>query len=114
MGGYVAFPDTKSDAQYRAIGPEAIKIVVAQPEIAGCPYVFPASNGEGPFTAVSDCLARLCRSAGIEGVTPHTMRPTFGSMAGEPGFSPPTIRARLGHASQRGKTSRATSWEKRG
>ena len=100
MGGYVAFPDTKSDAQFRAIGPEAIKIVVAQPEIAGCPYVFPASNGEGPFTAVSDCLARLCRSAGIEGVTPHTLRHTFGSMAGELGFSELTIRAMLGHASQ--------------
>ncbi len=100
MGGYVAFPDTKSDAQYRAIGPEAIKIVVAQPEIAGCLYVFPASNGEGPFTAVSDCLARLCRSAGIEGVTPHTLRHTFGSMAGELGFSELTIRAMLGHASQ--------------
>ena len=98
--GYVAFPDTKSDAQYRAIGPEAVKIVVAQPEIAGCPYVFPASNGEGPFTAVSDCLARLCRSAGIEGVTPHTLRHTFGSMAGELGFSELTIRAMLGHASQ--------------
>lgn len=100
MGGYVAFPDTKSDAQYRAIGPEAVKIVVAQPEIAGCPYVFPASNGEGPFTAVSDCLARLCRSAGIVGVTPHTLRHTFGSMAGELGFSELTIRAMLGHASQ--------------
>ena len=100
MGGYVAFPDTKSDAQFRAIGPEAIKIVVAQPEIAGCPYVFPASNGEGPFTAVSDCLARLCRSASIEGVTPHTLRHTFGSMAGELGFSELTIRAMLGHASQ--------------
>lgn len=100
MGGYVAFPDTKSDAQYRAIGPEAIKIVVAQPEIAGCPYVFPASNGEGAFTAVSDCLARLCRSAGIVGVTPHTLRHTFGSMAGELGFSELTIRAMLGHASQ--------------
>jgi integrase len=100
MGGYVAFPDTKSDAQYRAIGPEAVKIVVAQPEIAGCPYVFPASNGEGPFTAVSDCLGRLCRSAGIVGVTPHTLRHTFGSMAGELGFSELTIRAMLGHASQ--------------
>lgn len=100
MGGYVAFPDTKSDAQYRAIGPEAVKIIVAQPQIAGCPYVFPASNGEGPFTAVADCLDRLCRAAGITGVTPHTLRHTFGSMAGELGFSELTIRAMLGHASQ--------------
>lgn len=100
MGGYVAFPDTKGDAQLRAIGPEAIKIVVSQPEIIGSPFVFPASNGEGPFTAVSACLARLCRSAGIIGVTPHTLRHTFGSIAGELGFSELTIRAMLGHASQ--------------
>ena len=45
-------------------------------------------------------MARLCRSAGIEGVTPHTLRHTFGSMAGELGFSELTIRAMLGHASQ--------------
>lgn len=100
MGGYVAFPDTKTDAQCRAIGPEAVKIIVAQPEIVGCSYVFPASNGEGPFTAVAECLARLCRAAGIVGVTPHTLRHTFGSMAGELGFSELTIRAMLGHASQ--------------
>lgn len=100
MGGYVAFPDTKGDAQFRAISPEAVKVVASQPEIVGCPYVFPAGNGDGSFTAVADCLARLCRSAGITGVTPHTLRHTFGSIAGELGFSELTIRAMLGHASQ--------------
>lgn len=100
MGGYVAFPDTKGDAQLRAISPEAIKVVVSQPEIAGNAYVFPAATGEGPYTAVSACLKRLCRSVKITGVTPHTLRHTFGSMAGELGFSELTIRAMLGHASQ--------------
>jgi len=53
MGGFVAFPDTKGDAQIRAIGPEAIKVVVAQAEIAGNPHVFPSTTADGPYTAVS-------------------------------------------------------------
>lgn len=100
MGGFVAFPDTKGDAQIRAIGPEAINIVVAQPEIAGNPHVFPSTTADGPYTAVSACLQRVCQLAGITGVTPHTLRHTFGSIAGELGFSELTIRAMLGHASQ--------------
>ena len=72
----------------------------AQAEIAGNPHLFPSAIGEGPFTAVSDCLKRVCGLAGIDGVTPHTLRHTFGSVAGDLGFSELTIRAMLGHASQ--------------
>jgi len=100
MAGFVAFPDTKTDGQIRAIGPEAIKVIVAQPQIAGNPYVFTATMGDGPFTAVSACLQRVCGLAGISGVTPHVLRHTFASIAAELGFSELTIRAMLGHASQ--------------
>lgn len=99
-GGYVAFPDTKSDAQIRAIGPAAIRVVEAQPVVVGNPHVFPSTTTDGPFTAVSACLDRVCTLAGIGGVTPHTLRHTFGSVAGDLGFSELTIRAMLGHASQ--------------
>lgn len=51
MGGFVAFPETKTGEQIRAIGPEAIKVIVAQPQIAGNPYVFAATTGDGPFTS---------------------------------------------------------------
>ena len=99
-GNYVAFPDTKTDGQFRAISLDAIKVIEDQPEIAGCPYVFPSATLEGPYTAVSACLKRLCKSVDIKGVTPHVLRHTFGSIAGELGFSELTIRAMLGHASQ--------------
>jgi len=99
-GGYVAFPDTKGDAQVRAIGPAAIRIVDAQPTVAGNPHVFPSDITDGPFTAVSSCLDRVCTLAGISGATPHTLRHTFGSVAGDLGFSELTIRAMLGHASR--------------
>lgn len=98
--GYVAFPDTKGGAQVRAIGPAAIRVLAVQVEIVGNPHFFPSAVGDGPFTAVSDCLKRVCGLAGITGVTPHTLRHTFGSVAGDLGFSELTIRAMLGHASQ--------------
>lgn len=98
--GYVSFPDTKGDAQIRAIGPAAAALVAGQPVQKNRPYVFPADVGDGHFTASNACLARLCASVGIEGITPHTLRHTFGSVAGDLGFSELTIRALLGHAAQ--------------
>lgn len=99
-GRYVMFPDTKGGTQIRAIGPAAIRTIENQPAVAGNPHVFPSEVGSGAFTAVSACLQRVCKLAGIEGVTPHTLRHTFGSVAGDLGFSELTIRAMLGHASQ--------------
>jgi site-specific recombinase XerD len=99
-GGYVGFPDTKGDAQIRAIGPSAVKLVVEQPVRLKSPYVFPSEVSEGHFAAAKACLERLCVSVGLEGVTPHTLRHTFASVAGDLGFSELTIRALLGHGSQ--------------
>jgi integrase len=98
--GYVAFPDTKGDAQVRAIGPSAARIADEQPAVAGNDFLFPATAGKGPFTAASACLKRLCASVGIVGVTPQTLRHTFGSVAGDLGFSELVIAALLGHATQ--------------
>jgi integrase len=98
--GYVHFPDTKSDGQVRAIGPSAAQLAASQPARKNCPYVFPADIGDGHFTAAKNCLARLCAAAKIEGVTPHTLRHTFGSVAGDLGFSELTIAALLGHAAR--------------
>jgi integrase len=98
--GYVRFPDTKSDGQVRAVGAAAVKLISSQPPRKNCPYVFPADIGEGHYTAAKGCLTRLCNTAKIEGVTPHTLRHTFGSVAGDLGFSELTIAALLGHAAR--------------
>ena len=99
-GSYVAFPDTKGDAQIRAIGPASVRLVTEQPVRLNSRYVFPSEISEGHFTAAKACLERLCVSVGLEGVTPHTLRHTFASVAGDLGFSELTIRALLGHGSQ--------------
>lgn len=98
--GYVAFPDTKGDAQIRAVGPEAIKVIMSQPRIAASSYVFPSLLSDGPTTVAYECLKRLCKMADIKDVSPHILRHTFGSVAGDLGFSELTIKACLGHASQ--------------
>jgi integrase len=99
-GGHVAFPDTKGDAQLRAIGAPAISLIQEQPTVASNPYVFPSAGTDGPITTARDCLGRLCAIAKIANATPHTLRHTFGSVAGDLGFSELTIAAMLGHAAQ--------------
>lgn len=99
----VHFPDTKTGAQDRPIGKAALRVLTAQPTIVGCPYVFPSEYGNSHYKQVPDVLVRLCVAARIEGVTAHTLRHTFGSIAGDMGYSELTIAALLGHG-KRGVT----------
>ena len=101
----VRFPDTKSGAQVRVIGQAAMDLVTAQPSRAGSRYVFTPDWGDGHFTAVVGTLDRLCADAKLAGVTPHVLRHTFASVAGDLGVSELTIAALLGHAA-RGVTQR--------
>jgi len=101
----VRFPDTKSGAQVRAIGQAALDVMKAQPVRENSPYVFPADWGDGHFIGVVRVLSRVCSCAGLKGVTPHVLRHTFASIAGDLGFSELTISGLLGHSS-RGVTQR--------
>jgi integrase len=47
---------------------------------------------------VRKVLGRICRKAGLKGVTPHVLRHTFASVAGDLGYSEITIAGLLGHA----------------
>ncbi len=102
--GSVRFPDTKTGAQTRVLGRAAIDLLAARPQ-TGSPFFFPADWGEGHFIGVVRVLDRLCALAHLENVTPHTLRHTFASVAGDLGFSELTIAALLGHAA-RGVTQR--------
>lgn len=68
-------------------------------------FFFPADLGEGHFVGIVRVLDRVCALARLADVTPHTLRHTFASVAGDLGFSKLTIAALLGHAS-RGITQR--------
>jgi integrase len=94
----IRFEDTKSGAQLRPIGTEAVKLIEAQSVRDGCPWVFPASRGDGFLIGLPKVLMRLCAKAGLEGVTVHVLRHTFAATAAEMGFSELTIAGLLGHS----------------
>ena len=89
----------------RVMGQAAANLIPGQPLRPTSRYVFPADWGAGHFTAAPVVLNRLCSAARLEGVTLHTLRHTFASLAGELGFRELTIAALLGH-SARGVTQR--------
>jgi site-specific recombinase XerD len=101
----IRFPDTKSGPQLRVIGRAAVDLLLSQQQLGNSRFFFPADLGEGHFVGIVRVLDRVCALAGLTDVTPHTLRHTFASVAGDLGFSELTIAALLGHAS-RGITQR--------
>lgn len=61
-------------------------------------WLFPAERGAGHFVGLPKVLARLCKQAKLAGVTVHTLRHSFASVAGELGFSELVIAGLLGHS----------------
>ncbi len=100
----IRFADTKTGPQIRAVGQAAIDLLLAQPRTKS-PFFFPADLGKGHFIGIVRVLERVCIRAALSDVTPHTLRHTFASVAGDLGFSELTIAALLGHAA-RGVTQR--------
>ena len=101
--GYVHFPDTKTDGQFRPIGRVATNLLLAQHKKRDLPLFFASDFVDRPYSGVPETLKALCTIASLEGVSPHVLRHTFGSVAGDMGFSELTIKALLGHGS-RGST----------
>ncbi len=101
----IHFPDTKSGEQLRVVGGAAIACIESQPVQEHSPFVFPADVGDGHFIGIVRVLERVCAKAKLSGVTPHVLRHTFASIAGDLGFSELTIAGLLGHTS-RGVTQR--------
>lgn len=100
--GGVSFPDTKSGPQVRPIGRPAMDVLRTQGQKVGknSDWLFPADRGDGHFVGVVKVLNRVCAKAGLSGVTPHVLRHTFASVAGELGYSELTIAGLLGHATK--------------
>jgi len=96
----IHFPDTKSGEQVRVLGEAAMDCIEDQAIREGSPYVFPADVGDGHFVGLVRVLGRLCATAKLNEVTPHVLRHTFASVAGDLGFSELTIAGLLGHSAR--------------
>lgn len=98
--GFVRFPDTKTDGQVRPIGQSAIHLLNLLPQKRGLTLFFPSDLVDRPYSGVPDTLQTLCSIANLKDVSPHILRHTFASVAGEMGFSELTIKALLGHGAR--------------
>jgi integrase len=96
----IRFADTKSGPDIRPLGAAAVRHLVHQTEHAVGVWMFPADRGGGHFVGVRRVLKDLCAGAGLSGVTPHTLRHTFASVAGSLNYSKLTIAGLLGHAAR--------------
>ena len=104
----IRFEDTKSGAQLRPIGIDAVKLLEGFPKSKECKWVFPAKRDaansasdkieNGHYIGLPKALERVCKRARLEGVTVHVLRHSFAATAAELGYSELTIAGLLGHS----------------
>jgi integrase len=99
-------PHTKTGGSVRPLSRAACELLHELKSSAETDLVFPATKGQGIMTGFPKMWARFARLAVLPAdVTPHVLRHSFASLAGDLGYSEPTIAALIGHAG-RSVTSR--------
>jgi integrase len=92
--GGIDLPDSKSGPQVRPVGRASLSSLKG---IGSDDWIFPAERGDGHFIGLPKVLARICAKAKLKNITPHVLRHTFASIAGDLGYSELTIAGLLGH-----------------
>lgn len=90
--------DSKEGASVRPIGRAAFGALDKIKKRKDCPFVLPAVRSEGHFGGMPSGFKRIMKKAKLIDVTPHTLRHSYASVAGDLGYSESTIGALLGHA----------------
>lgn len=88
--------DSKEGASVRPIGKIVLE-VLGKPSTDGA-FVLAGVRKAEAFGGLPKAWLRIVARAGLAGITPHTLRHSFASVAGDLGYSEPTIGAMLGHA----------------
>ncbi len=94
-------PDTKTGLSVRPLSHAACDVLrtltLGDPET----LVFPAARGTGIMGGFTSLFERITKAGGLPAdVTPHVLRHSFASLAGDLGFSETTIAALVGHKGQ--------------
>lgn len=98
-GSCLRLDDSKEDASVRPVGKPVFEVLKTVSKRGDNPYVLPGPRSkDGHYTSLDDALERIMEKAGLDGVTSHTLRHSYGSVAGDLGFTEITISALLGHA----------------
>jgi integrase len=87
----------KTGRSIRPLSHLACDVLHALPSI-NAELVFPATRGAGRMTGFAKLWARIARLGELPpDLTPHVLRHSFASLAGDLGYSEPTIAALVGH-----------------
>src|SRR5207237_7307236 len=90
--------DTKTRLSIRPLSHAACDVLRGLPQIGPGELVFPATRGDGRMIGFPKLWARIAKLGELPAdVTPHVLRHSFASLAGDLGYSEPTIAALVGH-----------------
>jgi integrase len=89
--------DTKTGRSVRPLSHAACDVLRSMPRLPG-ERVFPATRGDGPMVGFKKFWPKIAKLREVPAdVTPHVLRHSFASLAGDLGYSEPTIAALVGH-----------------
>lgn len=91
--------DSKTGASIRPIGKSVVELLkTIQPEQPAGFVLYGVRNPDISYGALDSAVDRLVKTAGLEGVTAHTLRHSFASVAADLNYSDSTIGSIIGHA----------------
>jgi integrase len=98
-GQVLQLSDSKTGASRRPLGRAAVSLLRARAENRDDDvYVFPAARRDSrPSRGLAKVFDAVTARAGLQGVTPHTLRHSLATIANSMGYAQPTIAAMLGH-----------------
>jgi len=91
-------PDTKTGVSVRPLSHAACHVLHSIGLGGANGLVFPANRGKGTMAGFPAMFARIAKAGNLPAdITPHVLRHSFASLAGDLGYSETTIAALVGH-----------------
>jgi integrase len=99
--GLLVLSDSKTGRSIRPLANAAINLLRGIEKDEESDFVFPANGEVGYFQGTKKIWPKIVRKAGLDGITPHTLRHTMGATATSSGEALAMTGAILGHANMR-------------
>jgi integrase len=96
-GQALRLKDSKEGASVRPLGGAARDVLAGIDRVKGNDYVLVGKAKGRPYGGMSNAWPAIMKKAGLTGISPHTLRHSFASTAGDLGYTEATIGAMLGH-----------------
>jgi integrase len=93
-----ALADSKTGRSIRPLSHAACDVLSTVRAYSAGELVFPATRGDSPMSGFPGFWRRVVQVGGLSpDITPHVLRHSFASLAGDLGLSEPTIATLIGH-----------------